>query len=191
MAARKQLSFWSLLPRKVKRQHWPGCFNINVETRHNPHTTPAPAHQSQLTQLVSGNFIIQLTDTTGDAGSTFSAPLYGHRACVASLCWPKATPDTGQLAPTIAFVSTSTKKKLPSANWWQSSSASSLQLIETHCLRWNYIIVCHCQCHCHRIQIKYSIKQANAQKQQWNLVSFYQSFCHRQSPPSVRISQAP
>lgn len=78
MAARKQLSFWSLLPRKVKRQHWPGCFNIKVERRHNPHTTPAPAHQSQLTQLVSGNFIIQLTDTTGDAGSTFSAALYGH-----------------------------------------------------------------------------------------------------------------
>jgi len=78
---------------------------MNVETRRTSHTTRVPAYQTQLTQLINGNVIIQLSDTRYDASTTISIALSGmtepacppHAGLKHRLSWGSLLPPLGLL----------------------------------------------------------------------------------------------
>lgn len=121
----------------------------------------------------------------------FYSTVRDHRACLASLCWPKAPPELGQLAPITRFASTSTKKgyPVPTDDKAPQPCLSSL-LIPAALSQVELYYSMSLSLSQHSNYVKYGIKQAKVQKQQWNSVSSYQIFRHWQSQPSVHINQA-
>lgn len=144
---------------------------MTVETRHTSHTTHAPAHQPQLTQLINGNFIIQLTDTRYDADTTFSVALYGTTEPVWPPCaGPKHHLSWGSLLPRLGLLAFPPKKKnypMPTDDKAPQPCLSSLLIpaalsqVELY-----YHMSLSLSLSQHSNYVKYSIKQAKAQKQQ-------------------------
>lgn len=148
-----------------------------------PLTTPASAAKWQ--------FHLQLTGIRYDAGTTFAVALYGPQCLPVLPVLTQSITWAGQLAPHTGFAGTSTKEKknqTPTDDKIPQPCLSSLLIpaalsqVELY-----YSISLSLSLSQHSNYVKYGIKQAKAQKQQWNSVSFHQ-FCCWQSQPSVPIS---
>lgn len=148
-----------------------------------PLTTPASAGQWQ--------FHLQLHHQV-DAGPTSAVALRDHSACLSSLCWPKASPELDSLLLTLGLLALPpgkekkngmpTDDKIPQLCLSSLLIPAALSQVELH-----YSISLSLSLSQHSNYVKYGIKQAKVQKQQWSSVSFHQ-FCHWQSRPRVHIS---
>lgn len=135
-----------------------------------------------------------LQPTRYDAGTTFSIALYGTTEpawppCAGPkyhLSWGSLLPPLGLLAlpPKINYPMP-TDDKAPQPCLSSLLIPAALSQVELY-----YSMSLSLSLSQHSNYVKCGIKQAKAQKQQQNSVPSYQFFCHWQSQPSVRISQA-